>query len=194
MKRVSKLDARASRRPGLRANGRKLAAKAPGRPRPAREAVRELEKHVLLDGLKLVFDPAGSRGSIFVDASTGRQFIDLYSFYASQPIGYNHPHFDRPEVQRDLLEAAKVKVANSDVVTVQTATFVATFARVVGLPGLDRYFFIEGGAFGGEKDTGGGRESGSDAWKAYMRRQTVTVNYSKELPLAQGITFGPGRG
>ena len=46
-----------------------------------------------------------------------------------------------------------------------------------------------GGAFGGEKDTGGGRESGSDAWKAYMRRQTNTINYSAELPLAQGIRF-----
>ena len=46
-----------------------------------------------------------------------------------------------------------------------------------------------GGAFGGEKDTGGGRESGSDAWKAYMRRQTNTVNYSRDLPLAQGIKF-----
>jgi len=46
-----------------------------------------------------------------------------------------------------------------------------------------------GGAFGGEKDTGGGRESGSDAWKAYMRRQTVTVNWSGELPLSQGIKF-----
>jgi aldehyde dehydrogenase (NAD+) len=45
------------------------------------------------------------------------------------------------------------------------------------------------GAFGGEKDTGGGRESGSDAWKAYMRRQTVTINWSQELPLAQGIEF-----
>jgi aldehyde dehydrogenase (NAD+) len=47
-----------------------------------------------------------------------------------------------------------------------------------------------GGAFGGEKETGGGRESGSDAWKAYMRRQTNTVNWSDELPLAQGIKFG----
>jgi aldehyde dehydrogenase (NAD+) len=47
-----------------------------------------------------------------------------------------------------------------------------------------------GGAFGGEKDTGGGRESGSDAWKAYMRRQTSTINWSHELPLAQGIEFG----
>jgi aldehyde dehydrogenase (NAD+) len=47
-----------------------------------------------------------------------------------------------------------------------------------------------GGAFGGEKETGGGRESGSDAWKAYMRRQTNTINWSSELPLAQGIEFG----
>lgn len=47
-----------------------------------------------------------------------------------------------------------------------------------------------GGAFGGEKETGGGRESGSDAWRAYMRRQTNTINWSKELPLAQGIQFG----
>jgi aldehyde dehydrogenase (NAD+) len=47
-----------------------------------------------------------------------------------------------------------------------------------------------GGAFGGEKSTGGGRESGSDAWRAYMRRATNTINYSDELPLAQGVEFG----
>ena len=46
-----------------------------------------------------------------------------------------------------------------------------------------------GGAFGGEKETGGGRESGSDAWKGYMRRQTSTINYSTDLPLAQGVKF-----
>ncbi len=46
-----------------------------------------------------------------------------------------------------------------------------------------------GGAFGGEKETGGGRESGSDAWRVYMRRQTNTINYSDKLPLAQGIVF-----
>ena len=46
-----------------------------------------------------------------------------------------------------------------------------------------------GGAFGGEKDTGGGREAGSDSWKAYMRRQTNTINWGDDLPLAQGITF-----
>src|SRR5882757_9055464 len=51
-----------------------------------------------------------------------------------------------------------------------------------------------GGAFGGEKNTGGGRESGSDCWKSYMRRQTNTINFSSELPLAQGIQFGAGEG
>ncbi len=49
-----------------------------------------------------------------------------------------------------------------------------------------------GGAFGGEKATGGGREAGSDSWKAYMRRQTCTVNGGGELPLAQGVEFGVG--
>jgi L-lysine 6-transaminase len=111
-----------------------------------RDVTATLEKHILVDGFKLIFDVAKSHGSYFVDAATGRKLIDLYSFYASQPIGFNHPHFNRPEVQAELLAAAKIKVANADVYTVQYATFVETFARVMGLPPLERYFFIEGGA------------------------------------------------
>jgi L-lysine 6-transaminase len=110
------------------------------------EVITELEKHILVDGFKMVFDPEKSRGSRFVDTASGRELIDLYSFYASQPIGFNHPYFDRPEVKADLLMAAKVKVANPDVYTLQLAKFVQTFSRVVGLKPLDRYFFIEGGA------------------------------------------------
>jgi L-lysine 6-transaminase len=113
---------------------------------PPPQVIAELERHILVDGFKLVFDLARSRGSRFVDAATGRELIDLYSFYASQPIGFNHPYFDRPEVKADLLAAAKVKVANADVYTVQYATFVQTFARVAGMTPLNRYFFIEGGA------------------------------------------------
>jgi L-lysine 6-transaminase len=128
--------------------------KTPGNTVPAakpdavspQDVVATLEKHILVDGFKLVFDPQKSRGSRFVDAATGCTLIDLYGFYASQPVGFNHPYFDRPDVQADLLAAAKVKVANADVYTTQYATFVKTFARVVGLPPLDRYFFIEGGA------------------------------------------------
>jgi L-lysine 6-transaminase len=130
---------------------RKTGAKtAPRKPRPGTiapaDVISELEKHILVDGFKLVFDAEKSHGSHFFDAATGREFIDLYGFYASQPIGYNHPAFDRPEVKADLLTAAKVKVANADVYTVQFATFVSTFSRVMGFPPLNRYFFIEGGA------------------------------------------------
>ncbi|MEP6662393.1 MAG: L-lysine 6-transaminase [Verrucomicrobiota bacterium] len=108
--------------------------------------VAELEKHILVDGFKIVMDLGKSRGSRLVDASSGRSFIDLYSFYASQPIGYNHPYFEQPEVEADLLAAAKIKVASADMYSTQYATFVSTFARVMGLPPLERYFFIEGGA------------------------------------------------
>src|SRR5258706_12488551 len=113
---------------------------------PPENVIRELEKHILVDGFKLVFDLAKSHGSRFYDAASGRELLDLYSFYASQPVGFNHPYFERPEVRADLLIAAKVKLANADVYSVQYATFVQTFARVMGLPPLERYFFIEGGA------------------------------------------------
>lgn len=117
-----------------------------GVPMPPQAVLPELERHILLDGFKLVFDPDASHGSVFVDAVSGREFLDFYGFYASQPIGFNHPHFDLPEVRADLERAARVKVANADVYTVQYAEFVRTFRRVMGLPPLERYFFIEGGA------------------------------------------------
>ena len=110
------------------------------------DVLSTLEQHILVDGFKLIFDADKSSGSYFVDASSGREFIDLYGFYASQPIGYNHPHFGRADVQTELLRAAKVKVANADVYTPQFATFVETFSRVIALPELSRYFFIDGGA------------------------------------------------
>jgi L-lysine 6-transaminase len=113
---------------------------------PPREVIAELEQHVLLDGFKLVIDLQKSRGTTLVDAPTGRELIDFYGFYASMPVGFNHPHFARPEVEAELLQAAKIKVANSDVYSTQVATFVRTFARVAGLAPLERYFFIEGGA------------------------------------------------
>jgi len=110
------------------------------------EVIETLKQHLLVDGFKLIYDSQRSRGSRFVDAATGKTWIDFYSFYASQPVGFNHPHFDQAEVKADLLRAAKIKVANADVYSTQLATFVQTFARVMGLKPLDRYFFIEGGA------------------------------------------------
>src|SRR5438128_3291068 len=103
-------------------------------------------QHVLLDGFKVVVDLEKSRGSYLHNAVDDRRLIDLYGFFGSMPVGFNHPHFDQPEVQRDLLRAAKVKIANSDVYSEGYAKFVETFEHVVGLPPLERYLFIEGGA------------------------------------------------
>src|SRR6476646_388093 len=94
------------------ATSKSVAKKAPAAISP-QEVIGELERHILVDGFKLVFDAEKSRGSRFADAATGRELIDLYSFYASQPIGFNQPYFERPEVQADLLTAARVKVANA---------------------------------------------------------------------------------
>src|SRR6516225_344695 len=105
-----------------------------------------IEQHVLLDGFKIVVDLDKSRGSYLQNRVDNRRLIDLYGFFGSMPVGFNHPYFDDARVQRDLLRAAKVKVANSDIYSTGYAEFVATFERVVGLPPLQRYLFIEGGA------------------------------------------------
>ena len=112
----------------------------------AKTVVSDLQRHVLVDGFRIVIDLAKSRGTKLIDAVTGRELIDLYGFYGSLPLGFNHPYFDRPAVQKDLLEAARTKVANSDVYSTHYAAFVNTFGRVLGLPPLERYFFIDGGA------------------------------------------------
>jgi L-lysine 6-transaminase len=110
------------------------------------KVLETIEQHVLLDGFKIVVDLDKSRGPYLHNAVTNKRLIDLYGFFGSMPIGFNRPYFDEPAVQRDLLRAAKVKVANSDVYSEDYAEFVETFERVVGLPPLERYLFIEGGA------------------------------------------------
>jgi len=110
------------------------------------KVLETIEQHVLLDGFKVVVDLDKSRGAYLHNAVTNKRLIDLYGFFGSMPVGFNHPYFDDPAVQRDLLRAAKVKVANSDVYSEDYAEFVETFERVVGLPPLERYLFIEGGA------------------------------------------------
>src|SRR5207248_2201420 len=133
-----------------------LAETPPSRNRtPKREAeksmapskvLQTIEQHVLLDGFKIVIDLHRSRGSYLHNAVANNRLIDFYGFFGSMPVGFNHPHFDDPAVQRDLVRAAKVKIANSDIYSDGYAEFVATFERVVGLPPLERYLFIEGGA------------------------------------------------
>ena len=112
----------------------------------ANAALEKLQRHILMDGFQIVFDLEKSRGSYIHDATTGRRIIDFYGFFGSVPVGFNHPHFERDDVKQELLCAARTKIANSDVYSQQYADFVETFTRVAGLPPLERYLFIEGGA------------------------------------------------
>ncbi|HEX6337578.1 MAG TPA: aminotransferase class III-fold pyridoxal phosphate-dependent enzyme, partial [Jiangellaceae bacterium] len=106
-----------------------------------------LGRHLLTDGFKLVLDTKASRGSWLVDARDGQRYLDMYTFFASAPLGVNPPGIvDDSEFMALLAEIAANKPANSDIYSVHYAEFVETFARVLGDPRLPHLFFIEGGA------------------------------------------------
>lgn len=105
-----------------------------------------LARHILADGLDLVFDLDNSRGSHLYDAARDEYFLDFFGCYATIPLGYNHPRLTTPEAIEELGWAAVQKPSNSDVYSRPLAEFVETFARV-GVPdSLPHLFFIEGGA------------------------------------------------
>ncbi len=103
-----------------------------------------LEKSILADGYDVVMDLEKSRGARFVDARTGRTWVDFFSFFASNPIGFNHPKMSDPDFEKDLLRVAKLKVSNSDIYTTYMAEFVDYFHQHFA-PQFDKLFFIEGG-------------------------------------------------
>ena len=106
-----------------------------------------LGRHVLTDGMKLVLDLKRSHGSRLVDARNGTRYLDLYTFFASAPLGINPPGIvDDPTFMAELAEIAANKPANPDMYTTAYAEFVETFVRVLGDPALPHLFFIEGGA------------------------------------------------
>ena len=106
-----------------------------------------LARHVLTDGLQLILDLRKSSGSWVVDARTGERYLDLYTFFASAPLGINPPGVvDDPDFMAQLTEAAANKPTNPDIYTTHYADFVDAFARVLGDPALPHMFFIEGGA------------------------------------------------
>jgi L-lysine 6-transaminase len=114
----------------------------------AHNDVRErLTRHVLTDGFHLVLDLPRSGGSWITDARDGERYLDLYSFFASAPLGINPPDITGDQAFLGLLaEAAANKPTNPDIYTEQYADFVDAFARVLGDPALPHLFFIEGGA------------------------------------------------
>jgi len=106
-----------------------------------------LARHVLADGFHITLDLHSSGGSWIVDAETGERYLDLYSFFASAPLGINPPGVTRdPEFMAVLAEAAVNKPTNPDIYTAHYADFADVFARVMGDPALPHLFFVEGGA------------------------------------------------
>lgn len=107
-----------------------------------------LSKHILTDGFDPIFDEEQSEGSCFVDKRNGRKYLDLFSFFASSPVGFNHSKIR--ESAEKLGKIAKHKPTNSDIYTDTYAEFVQTFGEI-GIPEeLPHAFFIEGGALGVE--------------------------------------------
>ena len=110
------------------------------------DALDILRSHILVDGFPIVLDLEACHGCYLHDALSDNEYLDFYSFFASMPIGHYHPRMHTPEFRERLIEAGTVKVANPDIYTRHFADFVRTFDSVAGLPGFDRFFFIDGGA------------------------------------------------
>jgi len=110
------------------------------------EVHRMLGHYMLTDGERLVIDLQGSHGPYFRDAATGREYLDFYAHFASQPIGHNHPSMDTPAFRQRIADVAIYNPANSDVYTTYMAEFVETFARVAMPESMKHLFLVSGGA------------------------------------------------
>lgn len=105
-----------------------------------------LRRHMLVDGYPIVIDLSASRRSWVRDAVSGEDYLDFFSFFASNPIGLNHPAMSDAELDARLSQVARSKVSNSDYYTTFLAEFVDTLERTAAPPELAYYFFIEGGS------------------------------------------------
>jgi L-lysine 6-transaminase len=105
-----------------------------------------LARYILADGEHLVIDLQGSHGPYLRDAATGREYLDYYAHFASQPVGHNHPGLCTPAFRQRIAEAALYNPANSDVYTTYMAEFVETFARVAMPADMKHLFLVSGGA------------------------------------------------
>jgi len=109
------------------------------------DLLERLGQHLLVDGYDFVLDLDASRGTTMVDARTGHGYLDLFTFFASNALGMNHPALTTPAAQARLARAATHKPSNSDVYTHELGAFVTAFQRVLGDPRLPYLFLIEGG-------------------------------------------------
>jgi len=113
-------------------------------------ALTELHHYILADGLPIAFDARRSHGPYFVDAKTGESYLDLFSFFATQPIGFNHPKLNTAEFREKLGSLAIHRPSLSDVYTEDYARAIASFAKLAGDSSFQHFFFVEGGALGNE--------------------------------------------
>ena len=133
-----------------------------------------------------------ARGGAFRELDAGDRFVVMFAG-SFGPLLYLIRYETLDEaiaIQNDVPQGLSSAIFTRDVI--EAETFLSHVGSDCGIANVNigTSGAEIGGAFGGEKETGGGRESGSDSWKAYMRRQTNTINYTTELPLAQGIQFG----
>jgi L-lysine 6-transaminase len=109
-----------------------------------------LARYIFVDGFDIVFDYERSHGPWLHDARSGREYLDFCTFFASSPIGYNHPRMQDPGFLEVLHRVAQLKPALSDLYNVEFAQFVQTFARLAKPSHIRHLFFVEGGALGVE--------------------------------------------
>jgi len=134
-----------------RAPARLVSGATRGAPSLSPASVHEvLGRHLLVDGLDLVLDLEQSRGRRLKDARSGRWFLDLFSCFATLPVGLNHPRMREAGFQAKLLRAARANPTNSDIYTVEMAEFVETFGRLAMPDYLPHLFLVAGGTLGVE--------------------------------------------
>ncbi|PJB84011.1 MAG: L-lysine 6-transaminase [Acidobacteria bacterium CG_4_9_14_3_um_filter_49_7] len=136
------------------------------------DVLNSLGKHMLVDGYHVVLDLDKSHDCVMVDARDGKEFVDFYAFFASLPLGFNHPKMRNPEFLDALKEVSIHKVANSDIYTTRMADFVDSFAKLGAHPAFNNYFFIDGGALAVENAL-----KAAFDWKV---RKNFTKGYQEE--------------
>ena len=142
----------------------------------AKQVHDTLARHQLADGLPVVFDLERSHGSWLVDGRTGDEHLDFFTNFASWPIGHNHPRMAQADYREELLQAALVNPANSDLYTVPMARFVEAFATRVTPAGFDHHFWVAGGALAVEN----AMKVAFD-WKAQKNGRTSFADDGEEL-------------
>jgi len=132
-------------------------------------------KYMLADGFDFVLDLKNSKGARIVDEKTGDSYLDFFTFFASNPLGLNHPKINNDEFRKELANTAINKPSNSDIYTVQMANFVNTFSKIAKPEYMKHLFFISGGALAVEN----GLKVAFD-WK-------VQKNYTKGIKEEKGF-------